>query len=70
MTRFQLRLRTLLTVIAIVSLLLVVIIQQELLGRMRRLLDVSAQRDAQSLKNETQLHHIIREQRDLIERHR
>jgi hypothetical protein len=70
MRRFRLRLDTLLIVVAIIALLLVVVLQQVQIGRMRRSLDVSAQRDAQRLKDETQLHHIIREQRDLIERHR
>jgi hypothetical protein len=63
MKRFRLRLRTLLFVVAILALVLVVVIQQVQIARMRQLIDARA-------KERDQLTTIIREQRDLIERHR
>jgi hypothetical protein len=61
--RFRFRLRTLLLVVAFLGLLLVVVIQQVQIGRMRRLIDLQA-------KERAQLTDIIREQRDFLERHR
>ncbi len=68
--RFRFRLRTLLLVVAILALLLVVVIQQVQIGRqqaqigqMRRAIDTG-------LKEKDQLTTIIRELRDMVNRHR
>jgi hypothetical protein len=69
-SRFRFRLGTILFVVAILALLLVVVIQQVQIGRMRGLLDASAKREAASLQRDSILTTIIREQRDQLERHR
>jgi hypothetical protein len=69
-SRFRFRLGTILFVVAVFALLLVVVIQQVQIGRMRGLLDASAKREAQHSQYDSKLATIIREQRDFIERHR
>jgi hypothetical protein len=61
--RFLFRLRTVLLVVAVLALLLVVVIQQAQIGRMRQMIDAG-------VKEKAQLTTIRREQRDLLERHR
>ena len=61
--RFRVRLRTLLLVVAIVAPLLVVVIQQVQIGRMRQLIDAHG-------KERDQLTKIVRELRDHLERQR
>jgi hypothetical protein len=61
-SRLRFRLRTILFVVAILALLLVVVIQQVHIGRMRRSLDEKA------IQVE-QLQPMIRELRDHLERH-
>jgi hypothetical protein len=61
--QFRFRLGTVLLVVAILALLLVVVIQQMQIGRMRQLIDAG-------VKEKAQLTTIIREQRDLLEQHR
>jgi cytochrome c-type biogenesis protein CcmH/NrfG len=67
---FRFQLRTLLFIVALLSLLLVVIIQQVQIGRMRQSIDAGEKREAQAQKQQDKLTTIIRELRDLIERHR
>ena len=62
-SRFRLRLRTMLFFVTILALLLVVVIQQVQIGRMRQLIDAG-------VKEKAQMTTIIREQRDFLERHR
>ena len=62
-SRFRFRLGTILFVVAILALLLVVVIQQVQIGRMRQLIDAG-------VKEKDQLTTIIRELRDHLERHR
>jgi hypothetical protein len=63
LSRLRFRLGTVLFVIAILALLLLVVIQQVQIGRMRQLID-------QYAKEKDQLTTIIRELRDHLERHR
>jgi uncharacterized membrane protein len=70
MKRFRWKLGTLMFVVAIVALLLVIVIQQVEIRRqqaqieqMRRSIDAAA-------KSQEKLTTILREQRDMIERHR
>jgi hypothetical protein len=63
LSRFRFRLGTVLFVMAILALLLLVVIQQVQIGRMRQLID-------QHAKEKDQLTTIIRELRDHLERPR
>jgi hypothetical protein len=62
-SQFRFQLGTVLLVVAILALLLVVVIQQMQIGRMKQLIDAG-------VKEKAQLTTIIREQRDLLEQHR
>jgi hypothetical protein len=62
-SRFRFRLSTLLFVVTILALLLVAVIQQVQIGRMRQLIDAG-------VKEKDQLTTILRELRDHLERHR
>jgi sensor histidine kinase regulating citrate/malate metabolism len=62
-TRFRLRLRMILLVVAFLALLLMVVIQQVQIGRMSQSIEAGA-------KQRAQLTDIMREMRDLLERHR
>jgi hypothetical protein len=62
-SQFRFRLSTVLFIVAILALLLVVIIQQVQIGRMRRLIDAGA-------KEKDQLTVIIRELRDFLQQPR
>jgi hypothetical protein len=62
-SRFRFRLGTVVFVVAILALLLVVIIQQKQIGRMRQSIDAGE-------KEKVQMTAIIRELRDHLERHR
>ena len=68
--RFRVRLGTLLLVIAILALLLMVIIQQVQIARMRTEIQQLRLQNDKFLLQQNQLQEIIREQRDMLERHR
>jgi hypothetical protein len=62
--RFRVRISTLLALVAIAALLVVVIMQQARIERMKRTMAAEIQQKTEQLTT------IIREQRDYIERHR
>ena len=62
-SRFRIRIRTILVIIAFVALLTLVVIQQLQMGRMRQSIDAHA-------KQTDQLTTLIRELRDRLERQR
>jgi hypothetical protein len=66
MKRFGLRLRTLMLIIAILALLLVVVIQQVQIGRMRQLIDAGLKEKAQLTKEKARLADMLRDLQDRL----
>jgi cytochrome c-type biogenesis protein CcmH/NrfG len=66
--RFRFKLGTILFAVAILALLLVAIIQQVQIERMRRLMDAQAQQLNAQVQQQDKLTAIIRELRDHLER--
>jgi hypothetical protein len=70
MKRLRWQLRTFMFIIAILALLLVVVTQQVLIGRQQAEIGRMRQTVDAAVKAQVNLTTIIREQRDMIERHR